>query len=92
MTSDEELRKKAKKRAEEKMGFYTHFTIYILVNLLLYAIWWINHGPSTHPWPIWATLGWGIGIVAHFLGVFVGSGFEEKLGEKEYKKLKEKDK
>ena len=88
MATEEELRKKAKKRAEEKIGFYTHFAIYIMVNILLYAIWWINHGPGTHPWPIWATIGWGIGIVAHFIGAIGATGFGEKLEEKEYKKLK----
>jgi len=90
MVSDEELRKKAKKRAEEKTGFYVHFTIYVIVNLGLFAMWWFLHGPGTHPWPIWTTFGWGIGIAAHFIAVYTSGGFQEKLVEKEYKKLKEK--
>ncbi len=88
MVSDEELRNKAKKRAKGKVAFYIHFTIYLLVNLLLYSIWWTTLGPSTYPWPIWTTIGWGIGIIAHFIGAFVGTDFQEKLTEKEYQKLK----
>ena len=76
----------------EKKGFYTHLVIYILVNILLYGIWIINQGIDTHPWPIWATIGWGIGIVAHFIGTFISTGFNEKLVEKEYQKLKNKKK
>lgn len=90
MPTDEELRKKAKERAEEKMGFYIHFAVYIMVNILLYSIWWINNGPNTHPWPIWATIGWGIGLVAHFMGAIAAPGFQERLTEKEYEKLKNK--
>jgi hypothetical protein len=42
MASDEELMKIARKRAEDKIGFYTHFTIYVAVNLLLVFIWWFS--------------------------------------------------
>jgi len=90
MVSDDELRKKAEKIAEEKIGFYIHFTVYILVNILLYVMWWINHGPSTYPWPLWATIGWGIGIGAHFIGVYFNGLNREKMVEKEYQKLKRK--
>jgi len=90
MQDDQELRKKAEKRAEEKIGFYVHFSIYLLVNILLYAIWWINNGSDTHPWPIWTTVGWGIGLIAHFTSVFFTGFTKEKMVEKEYQKLKEK--
>ncbi len=96
MVSDEELRKKAKENVKEKIGFYVHFLIYILVNTFLFAQWyWITEGEG-FPWVIPTTVGWGIGILAHFLGVFVikprSEKFSEKLEEKEYQKLKEKDK
>ena len=89
MPPEDELRKKAKKRAEEKIGFYVHFVVYLMVNLLLYVIWWTN-GAQMPPWPMWATIGWGIGIVAHFIAMQAATGFEDKLAEKEYQKLKKK--
>ena len=49
-------------------------------------------GGERFPWVIPTTVGWGIGIIAHFLGVFVIDPHSEKLEEKEYQKLKEKNK
>jgi len=56
---------------KEKRGFYIHFIIYILVNIGLYAQWWYITGGDDFAWPITTTFGWGIGVVAHFLVVFV---------------------
>jgi hypothetical protein len=88
MESQEELRKKAEKRAEEKMGFLAHFGVYILVNLLLILVWWFNNGGDVFPWFIFPLIGWGIGLGAHFIGVYAGSNLLEKMTEKELKKLK----
>lgn len=89
IVSDEELREIARKTAKEKVGFYTHFTIYIAVNALLIAIWWATGGPGVFPWFIFALFGWGIGIAAHYIESFKGRAYEERLAEKEYQKLKE---
>ena len=71
MVEDEELNKKATKRSRIKTWFYIHFTCYILVNIGLFVYWWpktdlpgfiaINSG---------TLFGWGIGVVAHFIGAF----------------------
>ncbi|RYZ32411.1 MAG: 2TM domain-containing protein, partial [Sphingobacteriales bacterium] len=38
-------------------------------------------------WPLWTTLGWGIGLISHYFSVY--HGFNEKnLAEREYEKLK----
>ena len=71
MTSDEELRAKAKKIAKEKVGFYLHFAIYLVVNLFIIVQWWVISGGEGFPWFVTTTGGWGIGIVAHFVAVFV---------------------
>ena len=95
MVTDEELRKKAKKIAKDKIGFYVHFIIYIVVNAFLFIQWyWITEGEG-FPWVLTTTIGWGVGIVIHFLAVFVigpqGEKIQGKIEEKEYKKLKEKN-
>lgn len=90
MVSDEELRKQARKIAKDKICFYVHFVIYILVNGFLYAQWfWITEGTG-FPWVIPTTVGWGIGIIAHFIGVFVIEPKSRILEEKEFQKLKNK--
>jgi hypothetical protein len=63
MATDDELRQIARKRAEEKAGFYTHLAIYIVVNIFLIEAWWVTAGPGTFPWFVFILFGWGIGIV-----------------------------
>jgi class 3 adenylate cyclase len=40
-----------------------HFTIYLLVNVMLIGIWAATGGG--YFWPIWPILGWGIGVGCH---------------------------
>lgn len=68
MAKDKKL--KDEKIIKEKRGFYIHFIIYIIVNIGLYAQWWYMTGGEGFAWPITTTLGWGIGVVAHFVVVF----------------------
>jgi len=90
MSSDEELKKIAKKTAENKVDFYTHFAIYIAVNIFLIAIWAATSGMDSFPWFVFPLFGWGIGIAAHFIEAFRGRAYTERLAEKEYQKLKQK--
>jgi len=90
MISEEELRKKAEKYAENKIGFYIHFAAYVMVNLFLITIWYTSTGVSSFPWFVYVTVGWGIGIVIHFVAVFFGGSYKEKLSSREYQKLKNK--
>ncbi|MEM2110683.1 MAG: 2TM domain-containing protein [Candidatus Bathyarchaeia archaeon] len=91
MSSDGELRLKAVRRAEAKAGFFIHLGIYIIVNIFLTIVWWFTGGNTgSFPWFIFPLLGWGIGVVAHFLAVYMETGYVEKMTEKEYRKLREK--
>jgi len=98
MQSDEELRRKAERRAEEKIGLYIHITVYIFVNLLLIVIWYVNGGAEwfqnqtdgVFPWFIFPLLGWGIGLAAHIIGTYASTGLQERIAQKEYEKLKNK--
>ncbi len=87
--SEEELYQIARKRVEEKKGFFIHLTIYIIVNVILVII-WATTG-ARFPWFIFPLGGWGIGIIFHFLGTFVFSketNWERKEIEKEVARMK----
>ncbi len=91
MPTDEELRQIARKNAEEKSGFYIHFAIYIAVNLFLIAIWWVTGGPGTFPWFVFILFGWGIGIFGHYVGVFRGHAYVERMAEREFQRMKQEE-
>lgn len=87
--SEEEIYRKARERVEEKKGFYIHLLVYILVNIMLIIIWVVTG--AGFPWFIFPLGGWGIGILFHFLGIFVFSqrtGWERRQVEKEVERLK----
>lgn len=69
---DKEAYQRAKARAEAKVGFFVHLTIYIAVSIVLVII-----NFRTFPeylWFKWPLIGWGSGVFFHALGVFVFSG------------------
>ena len=85
---DPELWEIAKKRA----GFKSHLTAYIIVNIFLWAMWYFSgqriYNGSDFPWPLWTTLGWGIGLAFHFAGTYIFP--KANSVEREYQKLKNK--
>jgi uncharacterized membrane protein len=87
---EEEVYRLARQRVEEKKGFYIHLTVYILVNILLILIWFFTG--AGFPWFVFPLGGWGIGILFHFLGVFVfsrsGGAWEKREIEKEAEKIR----
>ena len=86
--SEEQIYEQAKKRVEEKKGFFIHLTVYIVVNIMLVLIWAFAAGGG-FPWFIFPLGGWGIGILFHFLGVFVFGRRSDKAAiEKEVEKIK----
>ncbi len=86
MESEEDLRRVARERAEEKADFYVHFAVYLAVNVFLVVLWWAIGGGF--PWFIFPLFGWGIGIAAHFAEAFTSGGFVDRMAEREYERLR----
>ena len=90
--SEEQIYEQAKKWVEEKKGFFIHFTVYIVVNIMLVLIWAFAAGGG-FPWFIFPLGGWGIGILFHFLGVFVFGGKSDRGAiEKEAERIRREQK
>jgi hypothetical protein len=84
---DEKLWSIAKKRAAFKKSAFT----YLVVNIVLWIVWAVttrggNYG-GTIPWPIWPTIGWGVGLAFQYFDAYNNIG--DSLAEKEYEKLKQ---
>jgi hypothetical protein len=78
--------------AQKRAGFKSHLLTYVIVNAFLWALWYFTYARNTHnysyPWPMWSTLGWGIGLAFHFAGAYIFP--EANSVEREYEKLKNK--
>jgi len=74
--------------AQRRASFKRHFSVYVVINLFLWLLWFFTGAHKTDhgiPWPVWPTIGWGIGIFFQFLGAYIYSGFGSV--EKEYEKI-----
>jgi sterol desaturase/sphingolipid hydroxylase (fatty acid hydroxylase superfamily) len=76
--------------AKRRASFKYHLGTYIVINCFLWTIWFFTGTDdgvrvAKYPWPIWPTLGWGIGLFFHFLGAYIYP--KENSAEKEYEKL-----
>ena len=86
--SEDQIYELAKKRVEEKRGFYNHLIVYVIVNIVLVLI-WAFASDGGFPWFVFPLGGWGIGLVFHFLGVFVFGRKSDKAAiEKEAEKIR----
>ena len=85
-TRDEEMWKLANRRARFQRGLATYF----IMNAFFWVIWYVTAGRNgvntDMPWPIWAMIGWGIGLVFQYMEAY-GAG-KKNLVDKEYQKLK----
>ena len=82
-------RDRAQKIVEAKLGFIRHGIVYVMVNIALVII---NLATSPgYQWWLWATFGWGMGLVAHFISAFVfrAGALQRKLIDREMEKLDE---
>ena len=83
----QELWEIAKKRASFKKNLIS----YVVFTSFLWAIWFFSkdnvHAPG-FPWPIWTTLGWGIGLAMHYASAYIFPRMNSV--ENEYNKLKNK--
>lgn len=85
--------------AQKRASFKSHLVTYVIIIGFLWGIWSVTGNQhrifdieewNTHryPWPIWPTLGWGIGLAFHFAGAYIFP--RANSVEKEYQQLKNK--
>ncbi len=75
ISEETRIRQRIEKRYKERQGLVTNVVAYVLVNIMLWSIWFFSSqsdfaslstgGEFPFPWPIFPFLGWGIGVVAH---------------------------
>ena len=90
----DEIERLARKRAGAKLGWYTHATLYLLINLFLYFMSANGEAMGRRPWSIYPAMGWGLGLALHGIAVFVlgtGSGLRERMVNRERESLQRRN-
>lgn len=72
-TDPEVLRDQALRRLKKRRDFHAHAFAYVVVNIVLWAIWLTIAvtSDSWYPWPLWVTLGWGLGLTFNAWDVYL---------------------
>jgi len=79
----------AKRRVRQISAFYQHLIVYVLVNIGL-AVINLTSDPN-EIWFFYPLLGWGMGVAAHGLNVFVTEGWAKLWEEKKIRELLKKE-
>lgn len=90
---DENLWRIAKKRA----AFKKHLATYIIINGFFWVLWFFTSrihdfeemNGNIVPWPVWSTIGWGIGLAFSYYGAYMDNRENDIM--REYKKLKDRE-
>ncbi len=80
---------KAKERVECIKGFYYNLTAYTLIIPLLA---YLNYRTTDFPWVLFPAIGWGIGLVGHWMNAYDYNPFLGRDWEaRKIKELMDKD-
>lgn len=52
-----------------KKGFRIHLIVFLLSIPAMWIVWYFIN--RTYIWPLWSMAAWGIGVLFHYLGVYV---------------------
>ena len=88
---DDSLEARAERRVRRKMGFLIHATVFVAVNLGLYAINAITGEPRWAHFPLW---GWGLGLAIHGVVTAIalqGEGLRRGMVARELESLRQQD-
>ncbi len=88
--TEDELRKRARKKLSARRELTQHLLTYGLVNLFLWMI-YLSTSPG-FPWPLFVTGGWGIGIVSHMADYYFkhGQGAERRAADIEREVIRQR--
>ena len=61
-------------------GFRIHLLVFLLTTSLIWLVWYLTD--RSYPWPLWSTPAWAVGVLFHYLGVFVFKNINQTINNK----------
>jgi hypothetical protein len=86
---DSVLRDRAVARLKKRRDFRTHLVVYVLVNGMIVVIWALTNRHGLF-WPMFAILGWGIGLVLNGWDVYRREELTDQQIEREIGRLRQR--
>lgn len=85
-----DVERRARRRVNMKMGFYTHALVFVCVNA---GLWFVNAFMTggEHRWSLYPLVGWGLGLAIHGVVTLIGlqgDGLRERMLRDEVERLK----
>lgn len=84
----ENTNEKLYEEAKNRIAFRNHAITYTITNVLIWIFWYFTRAQYGHYdgyWPIYPTIGWGIGLISHYVGI---KQYSEYSIAKEMEKIK----
>jgi len=83
---------RAARKVRQRIEFYWHLASYVIVNGFLIAIYLFSSVAIEglyYPWFIWPMMAWGVGLLFHYLSVFVFSSTydQQKMIDAEMRRM-----
>jgi hypothetical protein len=85
LPASDERREAAVRRLRKKRDLQAHVLAYVMVNLLINAIWLLTM-PGGFYWPVFPLLGWGIGLAFNVWDVYAPGPTENQI-QREMRRL-----
>lgn len=88
--TDEELRKKAERRVNQKVRLLYFIGIWIVISIFMFFIWYFDK-PHTYQWFWWVVGGMGFAVLLQVVGYFSGRKGEaarDRMIDKEMERMK----
>lgn len=68
--TNDRLREAARKRIKGRRSFWNMVVLFVIVAIILNAVWLLTSGIGSHYWPAWPMVGLGIAILFSAFGTF----------------------
>jgi uncharacterized membrane protein len=81
-----DVRATARKRLEERRGFFPHLIMYIVVNAGLVVV-WMATGSDSFFWPAFPLLFWGGGLLVHAWNAYFSTPITEAEVDSEVSRI-----
>jgi fatty acid desaturase len=86
--SEDEIYEEARKRVKAKKEFWSNFSSWAAVNIVLIIVWALTNNGG-YMWFLWPLSIWGVFVLLHFLRAYVfPAGVDRAAIEKEAEKIK----